>query len=153
MCRSEGEFCKTCLANNCNEKTEFQKCRICSSADTVSCIRSPGSVQSKACRNYVDECFVHVKDDVVRRGCIAEGDSQLVSDCGNTDVCEKCSGGMNCNNKIVDGEFCFTCDSENDANCRQNLNISMRTQCKLGVQMLGCYLFDDGGNWIRNILV
>lgn len=146
MCRNEGEFCKTCIGNDCNIKTNYQKCRVCWSNDTLSCIRTPGSVPTKMCDNYLDECFTHVTNDIVIRGCSSDANQEITTDCANKDICEKCSNGENCNNKIVDGEFCYTCDSENDPHCHENVNISMRTQCKLGVDKLGCYLFYDGGN-------
>lgn len=152
MCRGEGEFCKTCIGNDCNIKNNYQKCRVCSSNDTVSCIRSPGSVPTKICKSYLDECFVHVANDVIVRGCLSDAKEQVATDCLDNDICEKCSSGENCNNKIVDGEFCFTCDSENDTNCKENVDISMRTQCKLGVEKLGCYLFYDGGISTKKIL-
>lgn len=144
MCIEQGEFCKTCIGDDCNAKVSFQKCRICDSTDTVSCIRSPGSVQTKMCRDYMDECFVHANNDIVTRGCLAES-KHFEKDCENDDLCRKCSAANNCNNDIVDGEFCLTCDSENDSNCRENLNITMRTQCKLAIKTIGCYRFDDGG--------
>lgn len=146
MCRREDEFCKTCIGNDCNVKPSFQNCRVCSSETDTLCIRSPGSVSTKLCKNYLDECFVRVKNDVIQRGCLADFNDEIKDDCkNNDDICEKCSDKMNCNNKVVDGEFCITCNTENDQNCRSNLNISMHTQCKLSVKPLGCYRWNDAG--------
>lgn len=150
MCRQEGEFCKTCYGNDCNAKVSFQNCHICSSDKDVSCIRSPGA-STKLCKNYVDKCYVHVKNDMVQRGCLLDGNSAIRLDCENDDLCEKCSDKMNCNNKIVDGEFCITCNTETDPNCRSNLNVTMHTQCKLAVKPLGCYRYDDGGIHLKTL--
>lgn len=97
---------------------------------------------SKTCSSYTDECFVHVSNDTVVRGCLSEHQQY---DCKNSDLCDKCSNSDNCNNRIVDGEFCITCDSEKDINCRNNVNVTMRKQCPLAVKRLGCYIYDDGG--------
>lgn len=143
MCRKQEENCKTCSGNDCNAKISFQECRVCSSSDTVNCIRTVNWTETKTCKNYLDECFVHVEKDVVTRGCLNE---DLDADnCLGSDVCAKCSDTANCNNGIVDGEFCLTCNSETDPQCRDNTTISMRTQCPLAVDTLGCYRFEDNG--------
>ena len=148
-CRNGGDNCKTCLGNDCNAKVSFQQCRACSSKDSVTCIRAAGAMPIKTCKNYYDECFVHVANDTITRGCLGDQSSeQLVNfgeDCKNEDVCEKCSGEQNCNNKIVDGEFCLTCDSGSDRNCRTNVSIAMRAQCPLAIKPLGCYRLEDRG--------
>lgn len=141
MCREQAEFCKTCNGNDCNKNISFQACRTCSSNSTVSCIRSPGSVPSKICREYIDECFLHVSNDTIVRGCLSEINDQYKDDCKNGDVCEKCSNTINCNNQIVDGEFCITCNSAISPNCKDNVTETMHTQCKLAVNQLGCYLY------------
>lgn len=82
------------------------------------------------------------------RGCLQQNPG-FESDCRDPDVCERCDDRGNCNDKIVDGEFCMTCSSELDPNCINNLNVSMRTQCSLAVSRMGCYLFDDGGDIIK----
>lgn len=89
---------------------------------------------------------MHVANDIVVRGCLNEHNAQINENCeNNKDICEKCSGDASCNSEIVDGEFCIHCDSENDPNCRQNLNHTMNVQCKLSVSRMGCYLYNDGG--------
>lgn len=153
MCRGNGQFCKTCIGNDCNAKESFQTCRICTSDKDSLCIRSPGSASTKLCKNYLDECFVHVANDIVQRGCLSESTDHVKDDCKNGDICEKCSDGGNCNGKIVDGEFCITCNTETDLNCRTNLHLTMHTQCKLAVKPLGCYRYDDGGMYILFFLI
>lgn len=146
-CRLEGQFCKTCTGNNCNAKVNFETCRVCNSSSNVNCIRSAGSVSSVTCRNYLDTCFVHVEDNTVIRGCLSEQTAPVIQQCSatNSDLCETCTGTNNCNNKLIDSEFCMECDSTDDPNCRTSLNHTMRVQCNLAVRQLGCYLFDDGG--------
>lgn len=143
-CREEGDQCKTCRGNDCNAKAAFEYCRTCSSASSVSCIRSPGAFASVLCRGYTDQCYTHVRDNVVTRGCLAQSMStQLLADCSDpnadADFCQKCSGTRGCNNRLVDGEFCLTCDSAADPNCLANANYTMRTQCPLAVRPRGCY--------------
>lgn len=154
MCRQEQQFCKTCTGPYCNKQIEFQKCRVCNSADNINCIRSPESFEERTCRKYIDECFTHVENNVVIRGCVSNMNPiPIQNDCNaNNEYCEKCSSGFNCNNKIIDGEFCLTCNSENDPNCRENLNNTMRTQCPLSVNQRGCYRYDDGGNIYATLL-
>lgn len=146
-CRREGEFCKTCIGNNCNIKEDYETCRVCNSTSNVNCIRSPGSVSSVTCQNYLDTCFVHVENNIVTRGCLLEQPTPVQTECrlSNSDLCETCTGTNNCNNRVIDSEFCMECDSKEDPNCRTSLNHTMRVQCNLAVRQLGCYLFDDGG--------
>ena len=145
MCRRQGDSCKTCIGNDCNEKVAFTNCRVCNSTTNVNCIRSPNSFASVTCRDYIDECYSHVDNDIVVRGCLKQNAQAQIGCERNNDLCERCDG-PNCNNKLIDGEFCLTCDSENDPNCVQNLNFTMRTQCKLALQQRGCYRFDDTGS-------
>lgn len=148
-CRREAEFCKTCIGNNCNAKVDFETCRVCDSSTNANCIRSPGSVPAVTCEDYLDSCFVHVENNVVTRGCLLEQATVIQTECARTssDICETCTETSNCNNKIIDGEFCMECDSQVDPNCRSNLTFTLRVQCNLAVRQVGCYLFDDGGMW------
>lgn len=140
MCRRNGDSCKTCLGNDCNAKIDFQQCRACNSKETVGCVRNPNGATMKTCKHYLDECFTHVENDVVTRGCLHE---DTAADCINSDLCEKCAVGGGCNNKLIDGEFCMECDSDTDANCRRNTTLGMRVQCPLAVKRVGCFRFED----------
>lgn len=146
-CRREGQFCKTCVGNGCNAKVDYETCRVCNSSTNVNCIRSPGSVPSVTCENYLDTCFVHVENNIVIRGCVSEQPTDVQTECARTssDLCETCTGTNNCNNRIVDSEFCMECDSQVNPDCRISVNHTMRVQCNLAVRPQGCYLFDDGG--------
>lgn len=152
MCRQQGQFCKTCYGNDCNAKETFQRCRSCNSANDVTCIRSGGSVGEITCRDYMDTCYSHVQNDIVTRGCLAQPSTPTAvqTECrrSNSEMCETCTQN-NCNSLLIDGEFCLTCDSQIDPNCRDTLNHTMRTQCNLAVTQRGCYRFDDGGDIIK----
>lgn len=150
MCRRERAECKTCIGDDCNAKPTFQRCRVCNSSDSVNCIRSPGSFASQVCRSYQDECFTHVENDVVTRGCFENAPSSARQTCQtNPDLCNRCSNGDNCNNRIVDGEFCLSCDSTNDPSCRDTPDFTHRKQCLLSTQPRGCFLYDDGGDIVK----
>lgn len=150
MCRRERDECKTCIGDDCNAKPKFQRCRTCNSSNSVNCIRSPGSFASQLCPNYQDECFTHVQDDIVTRGCLARATASVRQTClDNPDLCNKCSSGDNCNNRLVDGEFCLSCDSATDPKCRDTPDFTHRKQCPLSAQPRGCYLFDDGGDIVK----
>lgn len=136
------------ISQDCNAKVDFQECRVCNSTQGVECIRSATTVNSQVCRNYLDECFTHVDNNVIVRGCLQQNPN-LSNDCRNRDICDSCDSRGNCNEQIVNGEFCITCDSQLDPNCVDNVNFTMRTQCSLSVAGMGCYLFDDGGDIIK----
>lgn len=149
MCRREGSECKTCVGNDCNAQTRFQSCRTCNSTQTVNCIRSSGAVPTVQCAKYTDECYVNVDNDVVTRGCLAAStlteEARTVCSEGSDESCQTCGGTSNCNNQLIDGEFCISCDAEVDENCRTNANFTLRKQCPLSVHPVGCFLFTDGG--------
>lgn len=155
MCRREGNQCKTCIGDDCNAQPTFQSCRTCNSTENVNCIRSSGSVSSVQCRKYTDQCYVNVVNDVVTRGCLAASPldeaERTVCTLGNNENCKACNGNSNCNNQLVDGEFCLECDADSDPNCRSNTNFTMRKQCPLSVTQVGCYLFNDGGKLLFKI--
>lgn len=149
MCRRHSENCKTCFGDDCNTRISFQKCHVCNSTASVDCIRNPRSFPVVTCRDYLDECFTHVNHDVVERGCLREAaisNDALTQECENRDLCEKCVDEAQCNSRIVDGEFCITCDSDDDPDCRDKVSYGMRTQCPLAVRPLGCYRLADDAN-------
>lgn len=152
MCRRQGNDCKTCIGNDCNAKIAFQQCHVCNSTDSVNCIRAPSIFPVTICSNYLDDCFTHVRNDTVARGCVLQSDSEVIAqDCQNkvnTDYCDRCRDGK-CNDHTVEGEFCVTCDSNIDPNCRTNLTLAMRTQCTLAVRPMGCYRFEDDGDLVK----
>lgn len=157
MCRQERGECKTCIGDDCNAQPKFQSCRTCNSTQNVNCIRSSGAVSSVQCRKYTDQCYVHVDNNVVTRGCLAvsplDDAERTVCTSGDNENCQTCNGNSNCNNQLVDGEFCITCDSKFDANCHSSTNFTMRKQCPLSVKPMGCYLFNDGGMCFYKIIL
>lgn len=70
FCRRNGETCKVCVGNNCNRKQSFQRCRTCTSEDSVNCIRAAHVAKTVLCRGYTDQCFLHVRNNTVTRGCL-----------------------------------------------------------------------------------
>lgn len=134
MCRQQGANCKTCYGNDCNTKLTFQRCRSCNSATNVDCIRSVGSVGEITCRDYMDTCYVHVRANITTRGCLAQPSTPTAvqTECRrtNSDFCETCTDN-NCNSLLIDSDYCLTCDSQIDPNCRNTLNSTMRQQCNL----------------------
>lgn len=159
MCRSNDEDspCKTCIGNDCNLKPAFERCRKCSSKDSVNCIRSPFAMREVVCREYLDYCVTHVQNDTVLRGCLKEltKDPIVLAHCsatnGDPKYCSSCRTADNatttCNSAVVDGEFCLKCDSAIDPACRGGtpaLNHTHRVQCPLSEHRRGCYLLDFG---------
>lgn len=144
--------CKTCLGDDCNAKQTFQTCRTCNSIDDVNCVRSPHVTRAVLCQNYDDECFVHVKNSIVTRGCVQmHGNVEQKQDCAElpNDVCETCAATGTCNQRLVDGEFCLTCDSETDPDCREQPDTQMHTQCPLSPIQRGCYRLQEDDGRVR----
>lgn len=92
---------------------------------------------------------MHLENDVVSRGCVSAASAAIQEKCvnGSGEFCETCGHSNSCNNKIIDGEFCMTCDVASDPGCLAAANFTMRTQCPLAINKRGCYLFNDGGEY------
>lgn len=141
LCESDSETCKKCIGNECNSKAVFQKC-----------LATDGEgFNNKTCKRYTDECFIHVSDNNVRRGCVSDliespiDGIDIVADCENDEICEKCSDRNNCNDREIEGEYCLVCTSTDDLFCLhypESLNAS--EQCPLTLKQIGCYLQQDG---------
>jgi len=52
---------------------------------------------------------------------------------------------------VIEEEFCLTCDSDFDSNCRTIPDLTMSTQCGTGVKLnrMGCFRFDDSGSIVK----
>lgn len=144
-CGMGNSTCKLCHGDQCNMRSAFQRCRVCNSEkDGPNCVRYGYAMRSKTCTSYDDECYVHVHDDIVIRGCV--GEQTIDTDAmkfrekckPDSDLCEICKDD-NCNRKMIDGEFCLVCDSSNDPDCRLNPNSTMHKQCPLAMSPMGCY--------------
>lgn len=141
-----------CSESGCNEKPNQQRC-IEGTEDFSLPNRS--QLGWKYCSEPYDKCFVHVSGNIIRRGCLnnaklmySDG-SKIVSDCNVGDICETCSGTRDCNDKIIQTEFCIECNSEENALCANAPNLLMRKQCAMTVKPLGCYLNEQHGRGIE----
>lgn len=152
MCRQQGQFCKTCVGNDCNRQLEFQRCLSCDSMTNADCLLPNELIPTTVCRNYREPCITHFENTRVIRGCSSQhGDLQLA--CANDTSCNLCDTGTNCNNERIEDEFCITCDSEVNADCRTLPNRGMAKQCgaQSKLNKYGCYRFDDSGAYLTLI--
>lgn len=149
MCRQQGQFCKTCVGNDCNRQLRFQQCLSCDSATNADCFSPNENVSSSVCRNYIDTCITHYDNNRAVRGCSTQRSDLQLSCSNNTSLCNTCETN-NCNNEHIENEYCINCDSEVDANCNTP-NSTMAQQCGTDMKLnkMGCYRFDDSGKDIR----
>ncbi|XP_055309662.1 uncharacterized protein LOC129573299 [Sitodiplosis mosellana] len=143
LCESDSETCKKCIGDICNSKSFFQKCLA---TDT----ENLNSTYTRTCKRYTDECFIHVRDNNIRRGCMSDliespiTEFDLVEDCKNDAICEKCSDQNNCNDREVESEDCLVCSSKDDHNCKYHPEKLNSTQCPLALKQVGCYMRENG---------
>lgn len=140
--------CKRCHGDDCNSKPNFQTCRTCTTTDNLSCYVNANDdrVPLVECISYTDECFIHVANNTVTRGCLAEASALLIDECDDPAKCERCEGSKDCNVKPIGAtDRCYTCDSRVDANCRDQVDDSMIEQCAFSVNPLGCFRAEDAG--------
>lgn len=141
-CESDSDECKKCVGNECNSRLYFQRCI------TENLNPDDTSKQSKFCKRYSDECFIHLADEIVRRGCASDAselpDIDLESDCMNRTICELCSSVNNCNDRIVTNELCIDCESEGvDGICAESPHLYDPIKCPLTLKKQGCYLIQE----------
>lgn len=140
--------CKRCMGENCNSKPHFQTCRTCTTADNLRCYvdANDDRVPLVSCASYTDECFIHVANNTVTRGCLAETSALVIGECADPAKCERCDGSEDCNVKAIGAnDRCYTCDSRTNANCRDQVDESMIEQCAFSVNALGCFRAEDAG--------
>lgn len=112
---------------------------------------SPQYSDSTVCE---DECFTHVINNDVQRGCLSSvtdlslGGVDIVKDCMFGEICKKCSNFNLCNNQTIDPEYCISCDSHFDSVCVIGSQI-YRKKCPLSVSPFGCFLAVDEGNSVK----
>lgn len=143
LCESDGDTCKKCVENEkrgCNWLPFFQTC-ITTYPQNVN--------ESKTCKRYTDQCFIHVHNETIRRGCISDiiestndGIGIDIKDCDNDEVCEKCRLREDCNNREITHENCIVCSSSTNKECSYYTE-GLAAQCPLTVKHLGCYLKSD----------
>lgn len=145
-CHSGSDTCKTCLGDSCNIKKTFQTCHVCDTeVDGENCKTSPGLIKEKLCANYLDECYTHVENDVVRRNCIGDDLVPTVASCEeNPDNCRHCSDDGPCNNEEIIPQTCVSCDDKRAGEkCQTNSDVDKFETCALSLQPKGCYHFID----------
>lgn len=126
----------------CDSNTDSNCIDLQPSTNAIQCGGATGEIVS----GHTDSCFTYVSDSRVQRGCLSEFE-ELKEDCAtNPEKCSLCPNN-NCNRDSIEPEHCYECDSETDPNCRANLNSSMEVACPFSVTKMGCYRFDDGGEY------
>lgn len=138
-CESDSDECKKCFDHECNWKSSFQSCVF---------IKNQNSTEnpSKICKKYTDECFTYVYDKI-RKGCMSDITESIINDidikdCDNDDICVKCGGKANCNDKVIEHEICIVCLSKNDRKCIHYPEL-LKKDCPLRLNDMGCYLKKD----------
>lgn len=142
MCESDSDECKSCIGNECNSKASFQKC--------IKAVPGINLNISTICRRYVDECYTHIYNNEIRRGCVGdlidvpiEG-VDIENDCKNDAICELCSDTNDCNGREIATEHCLVCSTD-DVFCSTNPSTDMSETCPLALKPFGCYLVKDIG--------
>lgn len=154
-CESDSENCKKCAGNECNDKSKFLACYSYDTSKNVTEGRSYSELFANAnrtvCKRYDNECYIHVFNETVRRGCLNDAEDESVtipnipSDCkDNPKVCELCSGYL-CNDRILSAEYCYSCRSPTMKNddCQLGPKPNMKIKCPLTLKKFGCYLWTD----------
>lgn len=155
-CINSSHECKTCNENNCNEKSVFQVCNHCSSdTDGKACISGAQKLNEKQCPNYMDQCYIHLENGVVRRGCT--NDLITPVECKfSPENCELCID-RECSKRSLEPQNCVTCDSKMNEICLSvsNLNdTSLYEKCSISIKDKGCfhYINNHTNRHIRGIL-
>lgn len=142
-CESDSDECKKCMGNACNSRIQFQTCIT----DNLRPDDEP--MQSKLCKRYTDDCFIHLANDTLRRGCridvmeLPEIGIDLESDCKNSSICEVCSEKNDCNDREITNEQCIECKTINNGLCAMQPNLVQPTNCPLALRKQGCYLMQE----------
>lgn len=148
MKSSHADLLKYCKGNECNSRPTFQRCRETGPNENEQDYRVV------VCQEYSNECYTHISDNIIRRGCLNDTNALITdgvdiqNDCQDEDICEKCSDNL-CNNKTIEKEFCFVCDSKNNMLCGIEPDPTMRVQCPLAVKPLGCFLYKNLSEPVR----
>lgn len=150
VCRSEGDQCKTCISSACNVKSKFQTCVDCNEQN-ADCFWNPLNVRPVTCKNYLDQCFIHVEGKKIQRGCLKEKEN-MVEKCKNKELCEVCGSGELCNNKVISKSQCFTCNSKDDPKCADNVQEYHIKECAASIQPIGCYHLLEGNVTVRGCI-
>lgn len=142
-CSKNGENCKICYGDRCNNKHTFEQCLTCDSNINSNCIVPDNMTEIKQCSAYNDECYIFANGTTVRRGCVRDMDVNDIIKCAEFDrLCEKCYSNFNgkyCNERpLID--TCLRCDSETDSNCENHPELIDAAVCSLAQSRTGCFL-------------
>lgn len=133
-----------CLDDNCNDDQLGEAPTKVDEKNLLQCMYSDGfddgAAIFKVCPKPEDKCFIHVFNDVVRRGCLSDFvyGVDLVADCENSKICEKCSE-QRCNSRKIENQHCIECSSSNDPGCKENPLLGMSRKCPKVLTPRGCY--------------
>lgn len=151
-CERNGDQCKICSGDNCNTRPSFERCYNCDSTKYPNCFTNLEKTHSKICKDYDDECFTHIGDSDIVRGCLKEQNFRFQSICrnNNENKCATCTTkeGLGCNEQKLNIEYCAHCNSEKDENCRdQPESFKDRLCSKFALfdqpaPKEGCYMFE-----------
>lgn len=136
-----------CHSNNCNgysvnSNISRKQCMRCKSKNDSKCIGDVDSSHSKACKQAEDQCFTHIGNYSVTRGCMSEQSLEFAQSCQKyTEKCSICNGN-NCNNDSIALETCINCVSTNDTKCQEHLDSFKGKICSTvnSKDTLGCFL-------------
>lgn len=132
-CIEQGSTCKSCDGDDCNLGIKFQTCHICNSSYDGLCTNSE-EIKTKFCKNLSAECFIHIENDIISRGCLGEDLPDV--ECF-LDNCKLCQHSTDCNNEKIETEVCIAYDSKKDTEA------NVHETCPLSIQPEGCYHLGD----------
>lgn len=142
LCQKNGPDCKVCEDHNCNKLSYFLKCVTCDSSIDSGCVNVAANATVEQCDDPWDQCFIHVADNRVQRGCLKQSKSKVKEDCSsNESKCETCRNEKICNAKPIQNT-CIKC--ENEYACLHKPQSYASTPCSLddpfSSEENGCYL-------------
>lgn len=153
-CINQSDSCKSCDGNNCNLKTDFQRCLNCTSSDDPYCTRwlaEDSEEESQnydvVCQNYMGVCVVGVDaKGVTHRRCA--NDAYDSTDFVNG--WKTCSE-QYCNDETVPNDRfnCYQC--KGDRFCTELKTTSPLplnpTPCNIFSRQSQCFVYIDDGNF------
>ena len=143
-----GNICKICKGNMCNNKQSFQTCFACNSQNDPNCATLQSPLKQIVCYDYLDKCKVYVKPNMTtHRGCENEMTSDGV-ECSALSVnCKTCPDN-NCNGDIFPPSrlSCHHCSGAHlNDNCYKSLegDTEVSYPCEIYNFRDSCYFYID----------
>lgn len=145
LCNANGDECKTCSGENCNNEFSFRKCIDCSSIYHPNCGESPMTTNTVTCSNYNDECFTYFGKVELLRGCLNDQKPEDIKKIlkgkykYKSKTCKTQFG--TCNNDPIKLEMCNECSTKNGDDCLNNPDMYKDRVCNEinVVDVQGCY--------------